>query len=74
MHKAESESQSLTTEPRQEIPALLVAGGSRSTLCRSHMALAGRTTISSSDIAVFDRNLPRLQCPGRSDETNQEHP
>ena len=73
MHDSESDTQSLVTEPSREIPALLVAAGSRSSRCRSHIAVSDRVIAHRSSIAIFDRNLPRLTA-GRSYEINKEHP
>ena len=76
MFEAETENQSLATGAHPQIAALLVAGASRSTLCRAHGELisAAVVTRACSSIATHeDLAIFRKSIRGRPTKSNKEH-
>ena len=77
MFEAETESQPLAAETHPPIPALLVAGGSRSTLCRAHgEMLSGASTAQASSPIAYHEDLAIFRKPvrGRPMNSNKEQP
>lgn len=75
MFEAETENQSLATGANPQVPALLVAGGSRSALCRAHGELFSDAVVTraSSSIATHeDLAIFRKSIRGRP-TSNKEH-
>ena len=77
MFEAETENQSLAAAVHLQIPALLVAGGSCSTLCRSHgEMLSGASTAQASSPIANHEDLAIFRKPvrGRPMNSNKEQP